>query len=458
MEEEKKSNNISSRQWVDLLASYFNTIKEHEDKIESLRIALNQQNNFSVKSLFDHLDNNSKNFLTLDDFIKFLQNNSINYDESNIRQFIHNYDKDNDFRINYQEFKGIILPLTDESFRQKEEEKEQQEREQQEKELQEKELQEKEKQEKDKQEKEVDNNIKEDEKKNDIENQNEEEMNSNINNNVDNLNNKKDNQEEPKDDKKQEKEQIDQNILNIFGEILSEEMTLAEKNRENAKNIMNSKSFTFYEGFIEIADEDNYITEENLNNFLKKNGNELEIKDMKGLIHRIDTDNDGKISYPEFKEIFYPTSTMKYKSSLDDYNKYQNDYNSIYNSNKYNLNNNSSYSPYQKNDYLGNSYNNKNNSYYNPDTYKSPILRNSPSSLNYNYSNKDPDVDNDLYRTRPKNRNSSVISNRNSKPLYNSTECDKLYKRNCCGCPLYTMIVHCNNCCCCLCCRNPCLF
>ena len=150
MEEEKKSNNISSRQWVDLLASYFNTIKEHEDKIESLRIALNQQNDFSVKSLFEHLDNNSKNFLTLDDFIKFLQDNSINYDEIDLRQFIHNYDKDNDFRINYQEFKGIILPLTDESFKQKEEEKEQQE----------KELQEIEKQEK-----EVDNNIKEDEKK-----------------------------------------------------------------------------------------------------------------------------------------------------------------------------------------------------------------------------------------------------------------------------------------------------
>jgi Ca2+-binding EF-hand superfamily protein len=456
MEEEKKSNNISSRQWVDLLASYFNTIKEHEDKIESLRIALNQQNNFSVKSLFEHLDNNSKNFLTLDDFIKFLQDNSINYDEINIRQFIHNYDKDNDFRINYQEFKGIILPLTDESFRQKEEEKEQQEKEQQEKEQQEKELQEKEPQEK-----EVDNNIKEDEKKNEnnnIEIQNEEDINTNKNANNNVNKDKNDNQEEPKDDKKQEKEQIDTNILNIFGEILNEEMTLAKKNRENAKNIMNSKSFTFYEGFIEIADEDKYITEENLDNFLKKNGNELEIKDMKGLIHRIDADNDGKISYPEFHEIFYPTSIIKYKRSLDDNNKYQNDYNSKFNSDKYNLNNNSSYTQYQKNDYLGNSYNNKNNSYYNPDTYKSPILRNSPSSLNYNYSNKNPDVDNDLYRARPKYRTSSVISNRNSKSLYNSIECDKLYKRNCCDCPLYSMIVHCNNCCYCLCCRNPCLF
>ena len=94
MEEEKKSQNISSRQWVDLLVSYFNTIKEYEDKIESLRISLNQQNNFSVRALFNHLDKNSKNFISLDDFIKFLQDNSINYDEKHLRQFIHNYDKD----------------------------------------------------------------------------------------------------------------------------------------------------------------------------------------------------------------------------------------------------------------------------------------------------------------------------------------------------------------------------
>ena len=244
MEEEKKSQNISSRQWVDLLVSYFNTIKEYEDKIESLRISLNQQNNFSAKSLFDHLDNNSKNFISLDDFIKFLQDNSINYDENNLRKFIHNYDKDNDFCINYEEFKGIVLPLTDESYKQKQEEKDQQEKENK------------------KEPNENENNIEinNTENNNNEDKKKEEDINTNVNNNVDNK----------KDDKKQENEEIDQNILSIFGEILKEEMDLAGKNKENAKNIMNSKSFTFYEGFIEIADEDKYITEENLFNFLKK--------------------------------------------------------------------------------------------------------------------------------------------------------------------------------------------
>ena len=425
MEEEKKSQNISSRQWVDLLVSYFNTIKEYEDKIESLRISLNQQNNFSAKSLFDHLDNNSKNFISLDDFIKFLQDNSINYDENNLRKFIHNYDKDNDFCINYEEFKGIVLPLTDESYKQKQEEKDQQEKENK------------------KEPNENENNIEINNKENNNneDKKKEEDINTNVNNNVDNQ----------KDEKKQENEKIDQNILSIFGEILKEEMDLAGKNKENAKNIMNSKSFTFYEGFIEIADEDKYITEENLFNFLKKNGDELNEKDIKGLMHRIDSDNDGKISYAEFHDIFYPTSDAKNRRSLDDYNKYQNDYNSILKSN-YSYNN-SSYKPYKNNDYLGKSYNN--NSYYNPNTYKSPILRNSPSSFNYNYSTKDAYVDNDICKTRPKYRNSSVISKNNSKSLYNSIDCEPLYKRYCCDYPL--ILVHCNNCCCCLCCPNPCL-
>ena len=41
-------------------------------------------------------------------------------------------------------------------------------------------------------------------------------------------------------------------------------MALAEKNFENAKKCMESKSFTFYECFLEIADEEKFITEENL--------------------------------------------------------------------------------------------------------------------------------------------------------------------------------------------------
>ena len=271
-DKDKQSKNNSFRKWVDLLVLYFTTIKEYEDKIESLRISLNQQNNFSVRALFNHLDKNSKNFISLDDFIKFLQDNSINYDEKHLRQFIHNYDKDNDFCINYQEFKGIVLPLTDDSFKKKEEENEIKEKEDEANKLKEiKENKKNEKKEKDNENNENENNEKE---KNENENNedNENEDNKNEDEKKEENNEEKDNENAKMKEKEKEKEEekIDPNILSIFGQILTEEMSLAEKNIENAKNCLNSKNFTFYEGFTEIADEDKYITEENLNNFLKK--------------------------------------------------------------------------------------------------------------------------------------------------------------------------------------------
>ena len=232
-DKDKQSKNNSFRKWVDLLVLYFTTIKEYEDKIESLRISLNQQNNFSVRALFNHLDKNSKNFISLDDFIKFLQDNSINYDEKHLRQFIHNYDKDNDFCINYQEFKGIVLPLTDDSFKKKEEENEIKEKEDEANKL--KEIEENKKKEKDNENNENENNEKE---KNENENNedNENEDNKNEDEKKEENNEEKDNENEKMKEKEKEKEEekIDPNILSIFGQILTEEMSLSEKNIENS--------------------------------------------------------------------------------------------------------------------------------------------------------------------------------------------------------------------------------
>ena len=449
MEENIKSNNLSHRQWVDFLILYFATIKEYEGKIEPLRISLNQQNNFSPKSLFNYLDNNSKNFLSLDDFIKFLQDNSIIYDEKYLRQFIHNYDKDNDFCINYQEFLGIILPLTDDSYQKKEEENKKEE---------------------------INTNVnneKEDEKEKDEKNEKD--------NNIEKDNEKKENNEN-KDNKeninenniendKEKKENIEPSVLSLFGEILKEELSLAEKTIDISKQCLNSKFFTFYESFKEIADEEKFITEENLYNFLKKNGVELEEKDVKGLIHRNDTDNDGKISFPEYKEIFFPINNVKIKRNLNDINKYQNEYNSILrsgNSYKYNYNNitKTNYYPTRNNNFIDNNYNNdynnysnKNKSYYMPNNYKlepykSPKLKHTSSCLHYDYSTY-ADEDHNNNRSYKRYRNSSIANLKSyTNTLYNNNNCDLLYKRICCGCPLSSFIIQSNNnCCCYLCCE-----
>ena len=440
MEENSKLINLSHRQWVVLILSYFIAIKEFEEKIESLRQSLFQQNYFTPKSLFNYLDNTSKGFISLDDFIKFLQDNSINYDEKYLRQFIHNYDKDNDFSINYQEFKGVITPLTDDSYKEKEEIKN-----------------------------EEINNINE-EKEEDVKKNNNDNNENNIenkdkNNEENDDENTDKNKDENKDKNKNNNEnknenQIEPDIIKIFVEILIEEMSLAEKTTEIAKQCIGSKFFTFYESFREIADDEKYITEENINNFFKRNGIKLNEKEAKGLIHRNDNDNDGKISFSEYKEIFYPVNNIQYKRSAKDYNKYLDEYNSIFKSGNSNKKNNSSYYP-SRNNNLKTSYNNYDYNYnkyiylpnhYKKKLYQSPKLKYTSSSLHYDYSTF-ADEDHDKYSRNKRNRNSSIVNlKNNSNNLYNDkNDCDLYYKRICCGCPLTTFIIHSPNCYSCLC-------
>ena len=85
-------------------------IKSIDDNIELLRVDLCSQPNFSPYELFHFLDKSSKEFLLLNDFIKFLKEMRIPFEEKYLRIFIHNFDKDGDFSLNLNEFLGLILP------------------------------------------------------------------------------------------------------------------------------------------------------------------------------------------------------------------------------------------------------------------------------------------------------------------------------------------------------------
>ena len=374
MEENNNPSNLSHRKWVDLLASYFTTIKEYEDKIESLRISLNQQEKFNPKLLFNHVDYKSCNYLSLDNLSKFLHDNSIPFEEKYLRQVIHNYDKDNDFCLNFSEFKQMIIPLTDETYQKKDE-----------------------------------NNQKEEIKiEHDNKIENKDEKNENENNIKEEI--KDGNEENKKYEKNEvvEKEEISPNIIGIFGNILEEEMELAAKCLDISKKCVACKHFTFYESFIEIADEEQYITEDNLSNFLKRNNIELNKNDIKGIIHRLDSDNDGKISFAEFKFIFFSVN-----DNLIPIPSYKNKY-----ENKY------------------------------------PHFNDSPSSLNYNYSTYLKRDNNSNFIPNVRNRNLSFGNYKGKK--YNNNLDDKfnegkkyyrcplryVHLHNCCYCPFGTFITY----------------
>ena len=245
--------NKPENKWTKMLLEYFTTINTIDNQIEKIRSKLNYIKNFSPYNLFNYLDENSKKFLTLNDFKSFLQSNQIPFAEKNLRQFIHNFDKDNDFSINFKEFQGIISPKKVGKIFQRE--------------------------------------------------------------------------EAPSKEGEGEKK-IDEEIKKVFGEIIIEELKYAEKCYELSQNIRNSKDFTTYEAFTEIVGGEKYININNLGKYIKNKGLNMTDVEINQLMFRIDSDNDGMISYEEFKEIFLPLNDVdiKYKDyNNDDYMKYYND-------------------------------------------------------------------------------------------------------------------------------------
>ena len=236
----KSKNNKNNTILSKIIIDFFLKIKDLDNSIEKIRTKLFSFQDFSSKKIFKFLDKNSNNFLTLSDFKKFLKDNSISFSEKNLRKFIHNFDKNNDFCINYDEFLGIISP-----------------------------------------------------KKTDI----------NPNNNSDggDLNNE---------------------IQKIFCQLINEELKFIDKYFELTENINKFKKFSIYEAFKEIVDEQKYIDIENLKNFFIKKGIKLDEKEIKQLMFRIDKDNDGLVSYEEFKEILSPLNNTEIINNTNrDYNK-----------------------------------------------------------------------------------------------------------------------------------------
>ena len=110
---------------------------------------------------------------------------------------------------------------------------------------------------------------------------------------------------------------ITKDTKNIFGKILCEELELVHNCIKTAKICQRSLGFTCYESFIEIAGNDKYINEKHLYNFLQRNNINISNNDMHQLMFRLDADDDGRISFNEFEEIFFPTKEgdLNYKEN-----------------------------------------------------------------------------------------------------------------------------------------------
>ena len=232
----KKTNNKLSQ----IIIDFFLNINEMDNSIEKIRLKLYSSQNFSAQNLFNFLDKNSQKFLTLSDFKFFLRENQTSFSEKYLRKFIHNFDKKNDFCINFDEFLGIIHP-----------------------------------------------------KKNSLQ------YNSHS-----------------------LEEGLEQESKKIFCELISAELQFVKKCFELSEIIRNSKDFTTYEAFKEIACDEKYININNLKNFFINKGVKINDGEINQLMFRIDKDNDRLVSYDEFKDIFCPLNNFEIpNNSKRNYNK-----------------------------------------------------------------------------------------------------------------------------------------
>jgi Ca2+-binding EF-hand superfamily protein len=126
------------------------------------------------------------------------------------------------------------------------------------------------------------------------------------------------------------KEKSDKNIYDIlpkeiiilFNELIKEELFFSKTSLYAIKRIYDSPEFTTYDVFIDIVKNESYITKENLSNFLEENNFHLNKDlDINNIMFRIDADNDNKISYPEFQDIFYPLKhlNINYSTNMEKY-------------------------------------------------------------------------------------------------------------------------------------------
>ena len=351
--------------WTKMLINYFSTIKSIDNSIEQIRSKLNTQKNFSSLNLFNYLDGNLKKFLTLTDFITFLKENNIIFSEKNLRKLIHNFDKDNDFSLNYKEFLGIISP-----------------------------------------------------KNEDLSN--------------------KDISPNEKIGSKSKDNLITEEIKKIFGELISEELKFVEKCHELTQNIRKTKEFTTYDAFKEIVGEEKYINIKNLENYLKNNNLDMSDVEINQLMFRIDTDNDGMISYEEFKNIFLPLNDI-------DFNEYQNGkekekgtsskviLNTI-KGNNYIKNNN------EENNYkiklpLKSSNQNLNMNYYNNNLFNIEIKENNKNETNIiqNYNNNNiflNKLDKEIYYNNNKDEDFAKISNLSYQDKMRKNKTEKIEIKN----------------------------
>ena len=84
---------------------------EFYKKLDSFKYELANNQDFSVKDAFEEIDFFNTSYIDYENLIKFLENNGFHLYEEQIVAILRRIDKDDDGRINFNEFQEEILPV-----------------------------------------------------------------------------------------------------------------------------------------------------------------------------------------------------------------------------------------------------------------------------------------------------------------------------------------------------------
>jgi len=104
-------------------------------------------------------------------------------------------------------------------------------------------------------------------------------------------------------------------INKIFLNLITSEFELIKNQKKLINEIIQIKEFSTFEAFNIISFNKSYIDLNMLKQFL---GNKFQDNEIKELIHRIDLNNDKKISYEEFQDLFFPFQTHLHLDSEEE--------------------------------------------------------------------------------------------------------------------------------------------
>ena len=106
--------------FLEKVKELFITIIEKERINNNLKISLSNIPDLNLRDFFSKLDINQKGFIDAKDIEKYLKDNCISFKEQTIRRFIHQFDKNQRFRLIFGDFSQIFKPYMQNSDNQNE--------------------------------------------------------------------------------------------------------------------------------------------------------------------------------------------------------------------------------------------------------------------------------------------------------------------------------------------------